>query len=277
MKTLSIIYYFGIIACGIQGSKKSCQQYKRFCLPASFLAAMGGGIFRDLFILYVFPAAFTYKCVIDNIIALCAGITYYSYSKKYKMQNVINYFATLADALGVGTFIAIGVDKSLNLSANPYIALCSGIATALGGGVLSALLCGHSLYEIFTNNIAYRVVTIGGTYLYMHFLSLGTQPITAQYYIILYTFCFIPLTDYSFRRTLIGPVTNILNHTQNAFICIPVAALLYQSDILPLQPPCRNFNCRSENIGNRNWTYVSHFVILLNIRSHCPRHFARGR
>ena len=79
MKSLSFIYYLGIIACGIQGSKKSCQQYKELCLPASFLAAMGGGMIRDLLILFVFPAAFTVSCILDDAVAICAGLIYLFY------------------------------------------------------------------------------------------------------------------------------------------------------------------------------------------------------
>ena len=272
MKLLSIIYYLGIIACGIQGSKKSCQQHKVFCLPATLLAAMGGGMIRDLLILFVFPAAFTISCMPDVMIALCAGIIYRICLQKYKTHNTFKQLIIFTDALGIGTFIAIGIDKALSLDASPNTALCCGIVTALGGGIISSLLCGQSIHKVMTTNVAYRIITILGSLLYIYYITIGVNPIIAQYWLILYTTIFIPLTDNYCRELLIN-FMKILKHSkaivtlnqQNAFA-------LY----IPNYPPLPYSFCVSNDTQKRNLHYLNR-VANTNFKLQCPRRFSRGR
>ena len=273
MKLLSLIYYLGIFACGIQGSKKSCQQHTEFCLSASFLAAMGGGMIRDLLILFVFPAAFTIGCILDDAIALCAGLMYLFYLQKYETNNIFKQFIVLTDALGVGTFIAIGIDKAFILGATQSTALCCGIVTALGGGILSALLCGQSLHEVLTSGVSYRIVTALGAFLYICCLAIGIDPIAAQYWLILYTLCLIPLTNYSFRETLIRNIINIFEYPQTMVIPILNTYSIHISN----QSPFHYFFYASRNVQNQYLNHTNHVIYLLNFKSLCPRRFARGR
>lgn len=278
MKSLSIIYYLGIVACGIQGSKKSCQQHKELCLPASFLAAMGGGIIRDLLILYVFPAAFTISCISDDTVAMCAGLIYLLCLKKHEERNMFKHFVILTDALGVGSFAAFGIDKAFGLGATPGIALCCGLATALGGGILSALLCGQSLRKVLFSGISYRIITFLGVVSYIYCLTIGVDPTAAQYWLILYTLCFIPLTDHDFREILIR---NILEYLQATVTPVPMIVMVYQSNAYAIhitnQSPFHSFFYMSKNIRDRNLIIMNHTVDLSNFKSRCPRRFARGR
>ena len=280
MKLLSIIYYLGIITCGIQGSKKSCQQHKGFCLPASFLAAMGGGMIRDLFILFVSPAAFTISCIPDDMIAICAGIIYRSFLQKYETQNTFKQIVIFTDALGVGTFIALGIDKALTLGATQDTALCCGIITALGGGILSALLCGQTINEVMTTNVAYRIITILGACLYISCLSIGTSPIIAQYWLILYTFIFIPLTNYNCSDILISFI-NIHKLIKAMLTPVPAVATLCQQNIFNLDAPNHSlfpYSFRASNYAqNRYLYYINHVAVMQNIKLQCPYRFSRGR
>lgn len=272
MELLSIIYYLGIIACGIQGSKKSCQQYEIFCLPASFLAAMGGGMIRDLLILFVFPAAFTISCMPDVIMALCAGIIYRSCLQRYETHNTFKQIVIFTDALGIGTFIAMGIDKALSFGVAPITALCCGIVTALGGGILSALLCGQSIHEIMTTNVAYRIITILGSFLYTYYITIGVNPIIAQYWLILYTVIFIPLTNNSCRELLIN-FMKILKHSK-------AIVTLYQQNAfalyIPNCPPLPHSFCVLNDTQKRNLHYLNR-VANTNFKLQCPRRFSRGR
>ncbi len=280
MKSLSFIYYLGIIACGIQGSKKSCQQYKELCLPASFLAAMGGGMIRDLLILFVFPAAFTVSCILDDAVAICAGLIYLFYLKKHENHNIFKHFVLLTDALGVGSFVAFGINKAFTLGATQGIALCCGLATALGGGILSALLCGQSPRKVLISGFSYRMVTVLGAVLYIYCLTIGVNPVAAQYWIILYTLCFIPLTNQDFRETLARNIINIFEYSKATAIPAPMSVMIYQSNVCVIhitkQISFHSFYM-PKNARNRNLRHMDYMINLSNFKLRCPRRFARGR
>ena len=280
MKLLSVIYYLGIIACGIQGSKKSCYQHKWFCLPTSFLAAMGGGIIRDLFILFVFPAAFTMSCMPDVTIALCAGLIYRLIPERNKVQNILRHLVILIDALGVGSFIALGVDKALSLGATQDIAFCCGIITALGGGILSALICGQTIREVMTTNVTYRIITISSTLLYLYCLSIGINQIVAQYWLILHTASFISISSYTSIDILIRFISAI-KCLKTLAIVIPAFSILYKQNACTLfiSPYLMThyFYNLSYYSKSKCVLYIRHTNVLLNIRLRCPRRFARGR
>ncbi len=281
MYLLSIIYYFGIVACGIQGSQKSSQLHKIFCPPISFFAAMGGGIIRDLFLLYVFPAAFTTGCILDVMIALCAGIVYRFLLQKHIVPKIFENYVILTDALGVGTFIAMGVNKALICGANQIIVFCCGIVTALGGGILSSLLCFQSIRKVLTANISYRIITILGTILYMYYLAIGVNPTVAQYLLILYTFSAISITNYNYRKMLIGHLTKFLKHAKAMVFPIPKAAILYRQNNYIIHTSNRlaysYVFCSSNYTRNKNLPYVDYTYILRDFKLRCPRRFARGR
>lgn len=281
MNLLSLIYYLGIIACGIQGSQKSCQLHKGFCLPVSFLTAMGGGIIRDLFLLSVFPVAFTAGCISDAMIALCAGIFHRVFQHKNVIPKKFEHFVMLSDALGVGTFIAMGVDKALTLGANQDIALCCGVVTALGGGILTSLLCGQSIFKVLTASIAYRIITILGTILYMYCLAIGVNSTAAQYLLILYIFSSISITNYNYRKMLISHLTKSLKHTRTMVFPVPKAAILYRPKNcaihIPVQLTLPYFFFAFNYARNRNLPYLNYAYISQNLKLHCPRHFVRGR
>ena len=275
MKLLSVIYYIGIISCGIQGSKKSCQQDNMFCLYLSFLTSMGGGLIRDLFILFVFPSAFTTNCIPDIMLALCAGITYRIFLQKYETKNVFKQLITLTDALGIGTFIAKGIDKAFALGASQEIALCCGIVTALGGGILSSLQRKHSIYEVFTTDITYRIVTILGSILYTCSIYIGVSPITSQYWLILYTFILIPITNNSYRIQLIDLYINIFRYTKAIIFPVPIPAMIYWQNTCSFYITNHSLFTYFLYIPNytqkRNLYYMKYITISTNYKLRCPR------
>lgn len=278
MELLLIIYYIGITSCCIQGVEKSCGKHESFCFLLAFFSSLGGGMFRDLFGLFVFPLALTRDCIPEILIALCTVFLYRTLSWKHAMlQSKIKQFTMITDSLGLGTFIAFGIDRALKLGANQITAFCCGIVTALGGGILSSLLCGKSLREVLTANIPYRVITIIGAILYMYFLTNGINPITAQYCLILYTLFFIPMSDCNLEATLL----RFFRYPTEMLTPIPMGAAFYQlntcSLCIPGQPPISYFFSRSDVAWDMKLSCIEHTAKLLNFKSLCPRRFSRGR
>lgn len=280
---LSIIYILGMASCGISGSKKSYQLHGFFfCVPAVFFASHGGGLIRDLFILRVFPAAFSHECLPDILVALCSGVLYRTLALKRTSKNVIEPLINMLDALSLGSFISIGVDKALALGASQITAFLSGTFTALGGGIVSSMLCGQPILEILTRNRAYRIVVILGATLYTHLVANGTNAILAQYNLVVYTLCFASLTSNSYLSVIAKPLIDMLQPTMAIITLIP--ALIMTAQYLPnvpytyiLQYPYPYPAGALPKYASNTELHIWHTLNPLTLKQLCPRRFSRGR
>lgn len=104
----------------------------------AFLAevtALGGGLFRDLVIGAVPPAAFTDLGYFSTPL-LAALLVFFLHPEVERIQVAVNVF----DAAGLGLFCVAGTTKAYQygLGLTPSAAL--GLATAVGGGVLRDVL-----------------------------------------------------------------------------------------------------------------------------------------
>lgn len=199
----TIVYYLGIASCGIQGAKVASSYGKNRSLwfLSSFLSAFGGGLMRDIMILNISPAVFTISSVPDVIVSL-AFCAIYMVVLSYSRITVITTLSILADSMGLSQFIAIGVNKAINQNADLFIVLLCGVTTAIGGGILSSLLCGVNFTEVITSNSIYRVNTFLATLTYYSLVSYGTGIVTAQMILLIYTFVFTMVCNQSVRKQL---------------------------------------------------------------------------
>lgn len=184
-----LIYFAGIASCGVQGAKKGNYQsgHGLAIIFSAVLASFGGGLIRDVGVLHVYPVLLTPECRPDIAVAVIASFMYLCASKNSVSRNSIEWFSTIADSSGLGTFIAIGVDKAMDMGTAPISVLFSGISTSLGGGILSSVFCGVSLLQSLSVSIPYRLLAIGGVILYSNWIAAGAERVTAQYAIIGYT------------------------------------------------------------------------------------------
>lgn len=189
MSVFSFIYFIGIASCGIQGAEKAKQKNrcKGHLLISSYFAALGGGLVRDILLLHVFPVAFTFVCIPDSSTAIISALIYVCILRNHHTYDFMKWFITITDACGLGTFIAIGIDKALEMGTSTLIAILCGIVTSLGGGVISSLLCGLSVQKIITSNIAYRLTSILGSIVYIFWINSGVKTSDAQCAIVIYT------------------------------------------------------------------------------------------
>ena len=277
MKLLSIIYYFGIFACGIQGSQKSYKHHMLLCFHTSFLASLGGGLCRDLFILLVFPVAFTKSSLPEITIVICSIFFYRICQQKHAIQNILKPFVTLTDALGLGTFIAIGIDHALDSGTSPIIALCSGIITALGGGILSSLLCGQSIYKILTTNISYRIITILGAIIYIYSLVNGIDKTVAQYGLILYTLTFVMITNYNLKTILIKYQMDLFQLPSKIIILSLMDAMLYPLNVQYIHSTKSFYSLNNfDYLKNKTYYLKKNNYNYINYKSYHSYHFPRN-
>ncbi|MET8947507.1 trimeric intracellular cation channel family protein [Streptomyces sp. NPDC004542] len=99
------------------------------------VTALGGGLFRDLVIGAVPPAAFT---DLGYFLAplLAALLVVFLHPHVERIQAAVNVF----DAAGLGLFCVAGTTKAYDYGLNLTSSAIMGLATAVGGGVLRDVL-----------------------------------------------------------------------------------------------------------------------------------------
>ncbi|MEU7377061.1 trimeric intracellular cation channel family protein [Streptomyces albidoflavus] len=99
------------------------------------VTALGGGLFRDVVIGALPPAAFTDLGYFTT--PLCAALlVFFLHPHVERIQSAVNVF----DAAGLGLFCVIGTTKAYTYGLGLTASAALGLATAVGGGVLRDVL-----------------------------------------------------------------------------------------------------------------------------------------
>ena len=102
-----------------------------------FLAALGGGIMRDVFV-NVQPFAF-----VDWRYSLVALLTAAATFWLHPTVSRLRWTVLVLDAAGLGLFVATGTLKALDAGVPPLGACIIGMLTGIGGGLVRDLLTGE--------------------------------------------------------------------------------------------------------------------------------------
>lgn len=156
----SMVYYLGIFSCALQGAEKGKDDHYT-PIHRYVLNSFGGGLIRDC-ILAVPPWLFTRQALPDLIFVILVGCIYSCYflhrlHKEHK--KFVDIIILLTDALGLGSFIAIGMNKASICTNNPIVIIICGYITAIGGGILASE---KFLSKTFQNSktLIYHIVTM---------------------------------------------------------------------------------------------------------------------
>ena len=131
-----------------------------------FVAALGGGILRDLVIDAVPPLAFG-----DWRYAVTAVLTSVAVFWLHPQLSRLRRTVLLLDAAGLGLFTATGTLKALEAGVPPVGACLVGMLTAIGGGLARDLLTGE--IPVVLQREIYAVVALGGAVLVATLERLG--------------------------------------------------------------------------------------------------------
>ncbi|MFD5558560.1 MULTISPECIES: trimeric intracellular cation channel family protein [unclassified Streptomyces] len=99
------------------------------------VTALGGGLFRDLVIGAVPPAAFTDLGYLLTPL-LAAALVFFLHPEVERIQTGVNVF----DAMGLGLFCVTGTAKAYEYGLGLTASAVLGLATAVGGGVLRDMI-----------------------------------------------------------------------------------------------------------------------------------------
>lgn len=155
---LNIIELLGTVAFAISGAFSAMQ--KRLdafgVLVIAFITALGGGTIRDVLIGYT-PVSWMRNLHGPIVITLTvvAAILFKKYIKSFKVTLF------LFDALGLGLFTLIGLQKGLDAGIRPVICIILGTITGSFGGVLRDILL-NNIPLIFRKEIYATACLIGG-------------------------------------------------------------------------------------------------------------------
>lgn len=130
----------------------------------SFVAAVSGGIMRDVLIGATPPVALQSELYV--VLAIIAGtICFYSYEQIVKLARPVAVF----DAIGLGLFCVVGASKALEAGLSPVMAALLGMLTAVGGGIAADILTARP--PMVLQKEIYALAALAGAFLF----SIGHQ------------------------------------------------------------------------------------------------------
>lgn len=170
---MSIIYFLdllGTFAFAISGTLVAIR--KRFdifgVVIIAFVTAVGGGMLRDVLI-NAHPINWIGD--LNYIWTIFAAVVFVSLFQS-KIAALRKTFI-LFDTLGIGVFTLLGLQKSLDLGLQPFVALTMGMISAVFGGVIRDVLT-REVPLIFKKEIYASACLLGGVvYLLLHFLQIN--------------------------------------------------------------------------------------------------------
>ena len=121
------------------------------------VTALGGGLFRDLIIGAVPPAAFTDLGYFLTPL-LAAALIFFLHPEVERIQVAVNVF----DAAGLGLFCVAGTIKAHEYGLGLTASACLGLVTAVGGGVLRDVLANEVPSLLRRDRDLYAVPAIVG-------------------------------------------------------------------------------------------------------------------
>ncbi len=139
-------------------------------LLLSFVAAVTGGITRDLLIGAVPPAAIASW---HNLAIAAAGglLTFYVYPVVHSRRRDV----LLLDAVGLALFAVTGTQKALQYGIDPVMAAVLGMLSGIGGGIARDILAGEIPSILRADIYAVAALAAGTCVSVGHVL--GTQPL----------------------------------------------------------------------------------------------------
>ena len=166
-----IIEVLGTVAFTISGAFSAMQKKLDLfgVLIIAFVTAIGGGTIRDVLIGNT-PVTWM-KDMVTPLIILGTAIVTICFK-----QLVTNLKITLFlfDALGLGLFTIIGIQKGLDIGLNPGICVALGTITGCFGGVLRDLLLSQ-IPVLFQKEIYATACIIGGTVYCLSLMFINQQ------------------------------------------------------------------------------------------------------
>ncbi len=127
----------------------------------AFIPAIGGGSIRDMLIGDL-PVAWLSNNLTIGVILLAAVAVLLFASRLKKMERILTVF----DALGLGVFTIVGIEKGIMWGYPPGICISLGVMTGCFGGVIRDVVLNNVPY-LFRREIYASAAIVGGVLFFM--------------------------------------------------------------------------------------------------------------
>jgi uncharacterized membrane protein YeiH len=136
------------------------------------VAAIGGGVLRDLLIGAVPPAVLRDGRYLA-VPAVASVVVFYFHPQLSRLRRVV----LLSDAAGLGLFVVTGTTKAISAGVPPMGASVVGMLTGIGGGVLRDVLTGE--IPVVLRREVYAVAALAGAATVVTADRLGISGVTS--------------------------------------------------------------------------------------------------
>lgn len=176
------IDYLGTFAFAISGIRRaSAKRFDLFgAMVVGFATGCGGGTLRDIMLGQTpfwmqsktpfWEGGFTYLLVVLFALALVSALGRYL----LRMNDTIFIF----DAIGLGLFTVVGIEKTLACGFPIWVAILMGMVTGAGGGVFRDIFINVEPL-VFRKDI-YALACVFGGLVYVGCVALGLDSVTTQ-------------------------------------------------------------------------------------------------
>lgn len=174
MNFITIIDYIGTFAFAISGIRlASAKRFDWFgAYVVGLVTAVGGGTIRDL-LLDVTPF---WMLQSSYLVVTAFALGFVILFSKYVVRLNNTFF--IFDAVGLGLFAVVGIEKSIAFGFPMWVGLIMGTLTGAAGGVLRDTLI-NEVPLIFRKDI-YALACVFGGFVYYVCMYLGLGPILTQ-------------------------------------------------------------------------------------------------
>ncbi len=174
MNFVTVFDFLGTFAFAISGIRlASAKNFDWFgAYVVGFVTAVGGGTLRDMMLdLTPFWMENVFYLIVTGI-ALLVVIFFSKYL--VHMNDTIFIF----DALGLGLFSVVGIEKSLAMDQPMWVAIIMGTLTGVAGGVIRDTLI-NEVPLVFRSDM-YAIACVFGGFVYWLCMTMGMQLFTVQ-------------------------------------------------------------------------------------------------
>ena len=175
MDFITLIDYIGTFAFAISGIRlASAKRFDWFgACVVGFVTAVGGGTLRDLMLGY---RPF-WMANIDYLLVTAFALVFVVCLRKFVVRLNNTFF--IFDAIGLGLFTVVGVERSIACGQPMWVGIIMGSITGAAGGMFRDIFI-NEVPLIFRKDI-YAIACICGGLIYYVCLDLGVSPAMTQF------------------------------------------------------------------------------------------------
>lgn len=144
------------------------------------VTAVGGGCLRDILLGNLPPAMF--RTPVYAIVAAIVSVIVFTAEYLFPAEKVLaskkyEFVVNIFDALGLAIFVVVGINSAISCGYgdNGFLAICVGVLTGVGGGVVRDLLV--KTVPMILKKQVYALPAIVGGILYYYMTKAGVNEI----------------------------------------------------------------------------------------------------